>query len=244
MVSVYGGGMRILFISDVHLGYDVRLNSELVKKIVSQVQPDLVLSAGDWDLDVELISSGFSHDDFMGMFNGVPVYSILGNHDNESGEAVSFIDSLHNSDGSRVFFDDLVEFGGLKVLGKSVVFNSNTIGNFMRWVIDNRSVKPDALVLHDCPFGDVDLLKFIGRVLGPRLILCGHVHDRSFQHVEYNVFVEYGDSLCFNAFRKRTIDVFKVITTFPFGGYAVIDYNTDSRVVNGFRVGNGFSVSG
>lgn len=231
-----GGGVKILFISDVHLGYDVETNLTLVNKIVKITKPELVLSGGDWDIDIEVIKNGLTREKFMKMFNNVPIYSILGNHDNETGKLSEFINNLTNSDGSRVFFEGLIEVYGLKILGKSIYFNSDSIGEFIRWVVQNRDTQPDFLILHECPNRDINMMDYIISVIKPRIILCGHIHDESFYHKEYNVFIKSRDSLCAGKYESLTVDLFKVITYSPFCGYAVIDYNPDSRELLGFTL--------
>lgn len=231
-----GFKMKILFISDAHLGYNFETNFELVRRIISKTKPDVILSAGDWDLDVELIKKGVTKKKFQSMFNGIPVYSILGNHDNETGEITDLINSLKNKDGSNIFFEGLLETGKLTLLGMPINFSSEYFGSFIRQAIQYRRTKPDVLIIHDCLNNYINVIDWIIQIVQPKIILCGHVHDRPFYHEEREVFVKTGDPLCGDAYKKLTAHLFKVITTIPYGGYAVINYNPNSREVVGFSL--------
>lgn len=232
--------MRILFISDTHFGYDFELAYYTVKKIIDKTSPELILSAGDWDFDKELISR-YGTDWFNKLFTNHNVYSILGNHDLESGddEAEKLIMGLKNSDDSRVFFDGLIEVNGLKILGvPGIIEDSSDLDYIKKTLIKHGDSEPDFLIMHDCPeFYPINLTSFIIKIVQPKNILCGHIHDEPFRIKQYDYYLESSDALCSDYFKKIRVNIIKVITTPPFTGYALIDYNIESRSINSLTLG-------
>jgi len=232
--------VKILFISDTHFGYDFELAYYTVKRILDTTKPDLVLSGGDWDFDKELISKhGVSW--FSELFSDYTVYSILGNHDLESGDkdAIKIVMNLKNSNGSRVFFSGLIDFNGVKILGvPGLIEDVKELEYIKKTLLKYRNSEPDFLLMHDCPeWHLINIKNYVVSTVKPKNILCGHIHDESFKMKQEDYYIESTDTLCTNYSVKKNVNIIKIITTPPFTGYALIDYNPESGSINSITLG-------
>lgn len=173
--------MRILVVSDLH--GDI----ESVDRAISEHQPDLVLSCGDWG-DSEQLSEQV----LQGLLRLVPVYTTFGNHD-----PLEILARLKNRDESPVLLGQglVQEFAGLRLAAIGGIWAKSHAKP--HYVTDDdvaqaaariaRTGPVDILLTHGCPIGLADLTpsgrhggqrRFLDafKTVEPRLHLCGHLH--------------------------------------------------------------------
>jgi Icc-related predicted phosphoesterase len=173
--------VRILVVSDLHGDLDS------VVRAVALVQPELVLSCGDW---------GDSHEvdeaTLLGLLDKVPVYTTFGNHD-----PLDLLASLRNQDGTPVLLEQgkVQHVAGLRIAAIGGIWAKS---HAKRHYVTDADVADaaarigatgpvDILVTHGCPVGLADFTPtgrhggqrcFLDafKTVGPRLHLCGHLH--------------------------------------------------------------------
>jgi predicted phosphodiesterase len=93
--------MRVLVVSDLHGDLDAAIRAR------TYIQPDLVLSCGDWG-DPDQVPEA----DLTAFVDVVPVYTTFGNHD-----PLDLLARLRNRDGSPILLasGSVREFAGLKL---------------------------------------------------------------------------------------------------------------------------------
>ena len=108
--------LKILFASDLHLGYHNR-KDELSRwvDIINSEKPDLVLLGGDLiDMSLRPVLDG----DYASVLRKIeaPVYAVLGNHEYYSGCKES--EEFFSSAGIHLLKDDVVSVMGINVIGR------------------------------------------------------------------------------------------------------------------------------
>ena len=146
--------IKVLFVSDLHYRPDLAdrcplkgLGLAAIEEIINSEKPDLLISAGDWDL-------GFDKESFERIAAMVYLLTIYGNHENRQGIA-----SARNRDGRPVLLPDaeLVEFEGLKIagisgnLGSGRRWHHKTMGEFMGYAERLAELSVEVLVTHEAP---------------------------------------------------------------------------------------------
>ncbi|EWG06380.1 MAG: hypothetical protein ASUL_09839 [Candidatus Aramenus sulfurataquae] len=186
--------MRFLLVSDVHKsyrfykGYDESVAVEWLLEIIDNTEPQILISAGDWD-------EGMTSEDFGRIISKVKLLTIYGNHEN-----FPIIKNYAMPNG-KVF-----EFGGLKIAGINGLIGENSIKGipvttqtqFMNAVyrIKNSVSKLDILITHQPPYipdiypkmrvDDYNELVFEAvEELKPRLFFNGHVTAGCYSYYQF-----------------------------------------------------------
>jgi Icc-related predicted phosphoesterase len=173
--------VRILVVGDLH--GDLRS----AQRACSIVQPDLILSCGDWG-DAEQVSKA----DLRAFLGIAQLYTTFGNHD-----ALDLLSRLRNRDGSPVLIAQgtIQEFRGLRLAAIGGIWAKShakphyvtdaDVADAADRIAHAGSV--DILITHACPIGLADFTpagrhggqrSFLDafKTIGPRLHLCGHLH--------------------------------------------------------------------
>jgi Icc-related predicted phosphoesterase len=173
--------MRILAVSDLHGDLDI------VRRACEVVEPDLILSCGDWGDADEVTEPALAA--FLAI---APVYTTFGNHD-----ALDLLSRLRNGDGAPMLLGQgtvhvaaglhLAAIGGIwaKSLAKRHYVTDADVAEAAARIA--RSGPVDILLTHGCPIGLADLTPsgrhggqrcFLDaqKTIAPRLHLCGHLH--------------------------------------------------------------------
>jgi Icc-related predicted phosphoesterase len=173
--------MRLLVVSDLHGELDC------VRRARDRVNPDVILSCGDWGDPEEVAESTFAN-----WLAATPIYTTFGNHD-----AMDLLARLRNRDGTPVLLDQGVprEVAGLRLAAIGGIWAKSHAKP--HYVTDAdvaelagriaRSGPIDILITHGCPVGLADLTPsgrhggqrcFLeaNKTIQPRLHLCGHLH--------------------------------------------------------------------
>jgi uncharacterized protein len=173
--------VRILVVSDLHG------DLKSARRAVAFVQPDLILSCGDWG-DPEQVDET----DLDLLLAAAPVRTTFGNHD-----PLDLLERLKNRDGSAVLLaqGNRVDIGGLKLAAIGGIWAKSHAKR--HYVTDAdvaqvaariaRAGPVDILITHGCPVGMADSTPSGRRggqrcfldafqAVAPRLHLCGHIH--------------------------------------------------------------------
>ena len=173
--------MHILVVSDLHG------DLKSAHRAVSFVQPDLILSCGDWGDPEEV-----DENELTGLLAVAPIYTTFGNHD-----PLDLLARLRNRDGSDVLLPQgkpvramglrLAAIGGIwaKSHAKRHYVTDADVAEAATRIA--RSGPIDILLTHGCPVGLADLTPtgrhggqrcFLDafKIIAPRLHLCGHLH--------------------------------------------------------------------
>jgi len=202
---------RILFISDLH--YTARPHErdqgEWLLSIVDYLNPDILISAGDWD---ELADENYLRN----LVQRVPVLTIFGNHEN-----LEALKSVNNPllNGIGILMPDFTPMNfkdsfGFTILGVNGIWSGRKRRRkgiprkkgkeFLNLAIEfceKYSPKPfdiDILVVHDVPdipeysgsitlHAGTSLIKEMINLIKPKLVLNGHLHltEYTFTKLEY-----------------------------------------------------------
>lgn len=111
-----GEGMKIVMLSDLHLGYHNR-RAELARWIdlINAEHPDLVLFGGDIiDISVRPLIAGNMAEEFHRLT--APAYACLGNHEYYSGEPLAR--KFYQDAGIHLLRDSIVEVGDMRIIGR------------------------------------------------------------------------------------------------------------------------------
>ncbi|MCK9438874.1 MAG: metallophosphoesterase [Patescibacteria group bacterium] len=158
--------ISIVQLSDIHLG-TIR-NSVFLKKIVKktgQLNPDMVMITGDM-----IDGSARLHKGMFDEFNklNAPVYFVTGNH--EVMEGVNKVYALLDDVNVRVLKNEVVDSGGIQIIGLEYSEDKNNIGNeFAKLEIDK--MRPSVFMYHS-----PEVFDFIKKA-GVDLQLAGHTHN-------------------------------------------------------------------
>jgi uncharacterized protein len=173
--------MRVLVVSDLHGDLDAAIRAR------THLQPDLILSCGDWGDAVQVPEA-----DIAAFVDVVTVYTTFGNHD-----PLDLLARLRNRDGSPVLLasGSVREVAGLRLAAIGGIWAKSHAK--AHYVTDAdvaeaaariaRSGPVDILITHACPIGMADLTPtgrhggqrcFLDafKTIAPRLHLCGHLH--------------------------------------------------------------------
>jgi Icc-related predicted phosphoesterase len=173
--------MRLLVVSDMHGDLDS------ARRACDRVEPDLILSCGDWGDPENVDESTFAV-----LLNVAPVYTTFGNHD-----PMDLLARLRNQDDTPVLLGQgvplevrglwLAAIGGIwaKSHAKPHYVTDADVAEAAARVSRSRPI--DILITHACPVGLADLTPsgkhggqrcFLeaNKTIVPRLHLCGHLH--------------------------------------------------------------------
>lgn len=176
-VDKYGPerGMKIVFVSDIHLGNIVG-NSRLEEliEVVNGEKPDLVLLGGDIvDEDVEYFIDEKMADRFERIESKYGVYGVLGNHEYIGGSEEEFEEILSGSQ-VKILKDSHEETGGVVLVGRDDLsgerFSGRPRAELEDLLSDVDSDKPVIMMDHQPMKGGE------ARDLGVDLLLSGHTH--------------------------------------------------------------------
>lgn len=167
--------LTAVLLSDIHAGSFV--NRAQLHKIVdaaNQVQPDLVLIAGDtFDQDA------FGHCDMEGIREELKrlqpkgnIYAVLGNHDPTSDRKE--VRDYFQSAGIHLLIDECAETEHLLLVGRDDILGNPARKNLPELIPEGTGEKPIVVIDHN-PLGIED-----GIQAGSSLILCGHTHKGQF----------------------------------------------------------------
>lgn len=176
-IDKYGpeDGLRIVFVSDIHLGNIVG-NSRLEKLIgvINSESPDLVLLGGDIvDEDVEYFIDEKMADRLEKIDSKHGVYGVLGNHEYIGGSEEKFEEILSKSQ-VRILKDKHEEAGGVVLVGRDDLSGERFSGvrraEFEELLSDVDTEKPIIMMDHQpMKIGEA-------KDLGVDLLLSGHTH--------------------------------------------------------------------
>jgi Icc-related predicted phosphoesterase len=173
--------MRILVVSDLHGDLKAAL---LARDIV---QPEVILSCGDWGDPVEITEA-----DVTAFQQDALLYSTFGNHD-----PLEMLKRLQNRDGTAVLLPQGLPLliGGLRIAAIGGIWAKSHAKPY--YVTDQDVAVAalraagggtvDVLLTHGCPIGLADMTPsgrhggqrcFLeaNKAIAPRLHLCGHLH--------------------------------------------------------------------
>lgn len=120
---IEGGAMKILFLSDLHLGYGIG-KSEFKGwvELINREQPDIVLLGGDViDNDVHPLFEDNFAEAFKLIDSKYGVYAVLGNHEYISGvdKSLSFLEEA----GVTTLRDSVATIGGVLFVGRDDLYS-------------------------------------------------------------------------------------------------------------------------
>lgn len=182
-------GLRVLFISDMHLGKQI--GREWVQRLVVQsntLKPDLIAIAGDTvDHDVELVQPLIP--ELSRLQAPLGVWAVLGNHDIYGGALEST--NLMRAAGFKVLLDESDEaVPGLRIAGvEDLGFHrrSGSVEKDVRKALAGlRKGQEGMLYLSHTP----ELLE-VAAEAGAGLMLCGHTHGGQIWPFSYLVASRY-----------------------------------------------------
>ena len=185
--------MRIYAVADIH-GRPERIRA--VEEAVSSYGPDVMVLAGDI---TRLFDSGRSTLEQLGGL-GVKTLAVCGNSDGRKTEALlgeNGIESIH----LRSFVMGGIPFTGV---GGAVLIPFRTRIGWMEKktgeILENLVDENTILVAHPPPWGLLDqmggnfsagsrLIRSVVDKKSPRIVLCGHIHERSGRLIHGNTLV-------------------------------------------------------
>jgi Icc-related predicted phosphoesterase len=173
--------MRILVVSDMHG------DLKAARRACDIVQPDLILSCGDWG-DPDQVT----REDLKAFLEVATLYTTFGNHD-----PIELLAQLRNRDGTQVLLPQgaaqrvaglcLAAIGGIwaKSHAKRHYVTDLDVAESATQV--SKAGPVDILLTHGCPIGVADLTPrgrhggqrcFLeaSKTIAPRLHFCGHLH--------------------------------------------------------------------
>lgn len=180
--------MRVLFISDLHL-YDLEndINISALRRLVDKFKPDIVLSAGDVGTDdlrvYEFIDSSYFKDVIL---QGVPFFTIYGNHDSKL--------DVKNDDGTPMQLEDgITKIGDISILSFNGIFGFHrknwyhrSLDEAVKLAFRHRDSEPTIVLTHEVPYGDwtskfklpkyLNVINFLSEMTKPQVHLFGHLH--------------------------------------------------------------------
>lgn len=182
-------GLRVLFVSDTHLGKQI--GREWLQRLVVQanaLKPDLIAIAGDLvDHDVELVQPLIP--ELSRLQAPLGVWAVLGNHDIYGGALEST--NLMRAAGFKVLLDESAEAApGLRIAGVEdlgVNLRSGSVENDVRKALaGGRRGQEGLLYLSHTP-----ALLDVAAEAGAGLMLCGHTHGGQIWPFNYLVASRY-----------------------------------------------------
>jgi Icc-related predicted phosphoesterase len=183
--------MKILAVSDMHGDLSV------VKNLVVDLKPDLLLCCGDWGDPGKLGKA-----DYQWIIDRTYVLTVFGNHDN-----IELLASLQNTDGSLVLLTngEPRSVGTLRIAGINGIWAKS---HRQPWYITDKEVVAaakeiglvDILVTHGCGVGLADTIPggkrggqrcFLDafRLIRPKVYICGHLHNQQIRELKDGVIV-------------------------------------------------------
>lgn len=225
--------MRILLLGDLHFtGVITDVQQYMLFELVRQINPDVVLHAGDLNTcDMKVLSVIDSDYFFDDVLNGVPFYTVYGNHDSDA------IKDIKNLDGTPILLNDgMNEVAGLKIFAFNGIFGfSNkrwyhrSLDDVVKLAFKHHNEEPDIMITHEVPYGNWsnkisvwkyhNVLNFAVDFIKPKMYLFGHLHiEKSYNATMFdNTYVLRVDSSSrYKAFavaeyddKVKSIDIFK-----------------------------------
>ncbi|MBF7691463.1 metallophosphoesterase [Acinetobacter pollinis] len=220
---------KIALIADLHIGlfsgHEKQL--ETIVKIINKERPDIVVVAGDWTYEPE---NTLAEELSILKQIDVPVYSVLGNHDEEyPGPPIQEL--LNHALESNHIMDiegKIVEFDHFRLLGVGDLWAGKTDMCFMP---DLPQDKPWVIVSHN-----PDTVEMVPKLPTKPLMLAGHTHGGQvelpwltsymmkkasimghkrglYHHLHANVYVTVGTGMVGVPFRFRvrpTVDIIEL----------------------------------
>ena len=207
--------MKILAVSDMHGGLSV------VKSLILDLRPNLLLCCGDWGDPGKLKRS-----DYQWIIDHTYVLTVFGNHDD-----IELLSSLQNNDKSPI----LLANGIPRVIDRLKIAGINGIwakSHRQSWYVTDEEVTVaakksghvDILITHGCGIGLADAIPggrrggqrcFLDafKLTHPKVYLCGHLHNQQMKDMDDGAIV-------LNVGRSAK------------GDYAVIDIENDKWQIN------------
>jgi uncharacterized protein len=184
--------MKILAVSDMHGDLSP------VRRLLESVSADVLLCCGDWGDPGQL-----TREDYQGLLDLVPVYTVYGNHDD-----VDLLADLRNRDGSRILLENglPVKFRDVTLMGISGIWAKS---HAKPWYVTDEevldyassaSVGVDILMTHGCAIGLNDLtpsnthggqrcFSEAHRIVLPHVYICGHLHRADVRQLKSGAWV-------------------------------------------------------
>ena len=235
--------MRFVYISDMHFkgGYSNEFERKLLEKIITEFEPDTILSGGDWDV------IPFSKEELYEILGDVPLYSVFGNHDDPN--VLKYY---------GILLDGVVKIGDIVVCGMGGAVTSDTMSYPETWFTPNEYIQKyfeilenlkeellpcHILILHDPPKSLVDfemqnniysidyksyriIFDTFIHLLRPEVCLCGHVHSTPYTFYTIKLY-----DICVSD-HPFEVPVLKVLTSSQFNyTFSVIDIDLNENYI-------------
>lgn len=228
--------MRILMFSDLHFSGNITdIQQFMLFELVKQFKPDVVIHAGDLNLcDAKVLMMIDSEYFFEGVLNGVPFYTVYGNHDSDA------IFDITNIDGTPILLKDgMNEVMGLKIFAFNGIFGFSkkrwyhrSLDEAVKLAFKHGNTEPDIMVTHEVPYGNwsnklnipkyLNVLNFMVDFVKPKLYLFGHLHTNP----------PYNATMFDNTY------VIRVDSSPKHQAFAVVEYDGEVKTIDIFKFGD------